>query len=369
MSCWMRTNYTLSSLARIYTQSSDTRYTSSCTPSLVHLNIDLQGTGITLKTLDCQLLSCLPQLQSLIYYASGKSTEDADHLTRLSRQLRRIQFIRKGLSISADAPCNDFKHGLVLAIHKTIHSKHAGQSLLQHTLPYPDKVLNLPFLDWKRLPDSACDTRETRTEGSRLRIYDRVNRVRVNLAEIITAPKFPPCRYANHLTLISDSDTPSHILTPSVLSSLVHLSSVRHLIVSTSVSIAPYYPLFATMHFDSLDIAWSQLDPSFPLASVKSLSLTSECVFYEDVENVIMHRAPHLEHLQMNVTTSDACRRILDLLLSSRRSNALVTIKICICQTLSDQSERDLAPMLSSLSSHPTVVKWRMDSWYLYIWK
>ena len=132
---------------------------------MVHLNIDLQGTGITLKALDSQLLSCLSQLQSLIYYASGKSTEDADHLTRLSRQLRRIQFIRKGLSINADAPYNDFKHGLVMAIQKTIHSKHAGQSLLQHTLPYPDKVLNLPFLDWKRLPESANDGRETRTEG------------------------------------------------------------------------------------------------------------------------------------------------------------------------------------------------------------
>ena len=60
-----------------------------------------------------------------------------------------------------------------MAIQKTIHSKHAGQSLLQHTLPYPDKVLNLPFLDWKRVPDSACDGRETRTEG-RVTITRRV---------------------------------------------------------------------------------------------------------------------------------------------------------------------------------------------------
>jgi hypothetical protein len=165
MSSCTRTKYTVSLLARIYTQSSDNRYTSSSTCSLVHLNIDLQGTGITLKALDSQLLSCLAQLQSLIYYASGKSTEDADRLTRLSKQLRRIQFIRKGLSISADAPCDPSKHGLVTAIQKIIHSKHAGQSLLQHTLPYPDKVLNLPFLDWKRLPDTTCDGRDTRTEG------------------------------------------------------------------------------------------------------------------------------------------------------------------------------------------------------------
>ena len=164
-----------------------------------------------------------------------------------------------------------------------------------------------------------------------------MDRVRINLSEIFIAPTFPPCRHANHLTLISDIDPNSHVLTPSVLSSLFHLSSVRHLIVNTSVSLTTYYPLFATMHFDSLDIAWSQLGPSFPLATVKSLSLISECVFWEDIEDLIMHRASHLEHLQMNVTTSDVCRRILDLLLSSRRSNHLISIKICICQTLSDQ--------------------------------
>jgi hypothetical protein len=69
----------------------------------------------------------------------------------------------------------------------------------------------------------------------------------------------------------------------------------------------------------------------------------------------------------MNVTTSDECRQILNFLLSHRYKNNLISIKICICQTLSDQIKEDLEPIL--LSSQWIKVKWRMDNWYLYIWK
>jgi len=69
----------------------------------------------------------------------------------------------------------------------------------------------------------------------------------------------------------------------------------------------------------------------------------------------------------MNVTTSNECQKILNILLSSKNKNNLISIKICICQTLSDQIKQDLEPIF--LSSLWIKVKYRMDNWYLYIWK
>jgi hypothetical protein len=121
------------------------------------------------------------------------------------------------------------------------------------------------------------------------------------------------------------------------------------------------------MSLHSLDIAWSQLRPYFSISNIKILSLISECVSWKEIQYLINHLIPHLEHLQMNVTTSDECREILNILLSPLYKNNLISIKICICQTLSDQIKQDLEPIL--LSSQWIKVKWRMDNWYLYIWK
>ena len=121
------------------------------------------------------------------------------------------------------------------------------------------------------------------------------------------------------------------------------------------------------MSLYSLDIAWSHLRSCFTLSNIKILSLISECVSWKDIQYLIVHLIPQLEHLQMNVTTSHECRLILDFLLSPLHKNNLISIKICICQTLSDQIKQELEPIL--LSSQWIKVKWRMDNWYLYIWK
>ncbi len=121
------------------------------------------------------------------------------------------------------------------------------------------------------------------------------------------------------------------------------------------------------MSLQSLDIAWSQLRPYFVLSNIKILSLISECVSWKEIQYLINHLIPQLEHLQMNVTTSDECQQILNILLSPKYENHLISIKICICQTLSDQIKQDLEPIL--LSSQWIKVQFRMDNWYLYIWK
>ena len=121
------------------------------------------------------------------------------------------------------------------------------------------------------------------------------------------------------------------------------------------------------MSLDSLDIAWSQLCPYSILSNIKNLCLISECVSWKEIDYLINNLIPQLEHLQMNVTTSDECRDILNILLSPIYKNNLISIKICICQTLSDQIKQDLEPIL--LSSQWIKVKWKMDNWYLYIWK
>jgi hypothetical protein len=121
------------------------------------------------------------------------------------------------------------------------------------------------------------------------------------------------------------------------------------------------------MSLYSLDISWSQLRSYFYLSNIKNLSLISECISWKEIQYLITNLIPKLEHLQMNVTTSDECQDILNILLSPINKNNLISIKICICQTLSDQIKQDLEPIL--LSSQWVKVKFRMDNWYLYIWK
>jgi hypothetical protein len=200
-----------------------------------------------------------------------------------------------------------------------------------------------------------------------LGIYDRVERVRINLSERAISSKFPSCRHVKQLTLISNNDQHGHLLSPANLSSMICLSSVRHLIINAQISLIDFYPLLSSMSFDAIDIAWSQLRSFISLVNVKILSLIRECVSWQDVTYLIENLTPQLEHLQMNVTTSDECRLILNVLLSIEKENCLRSMKICICQTLSDQIQQDLQPLL--LSSQWTPVKWKMDNWYLYIWK
>jgi hypothetical protein len=178
---------------------------------------------------------------------------------------------------------------------------------------------------------------------------------------------FPICRHVNHLTLMATNEPNNCILSPNLISSFVRLSSVRHLIINTQTSLINLNQILPSMSLQSLDIAWSQLRPYFYLSNIKILSLISECVSWKEIQYLIKNLIPQLEHLQMNVTTSDECQQILDILLSLKSHNNLISIKICICQTLSDQIKQDLEPIF--YSSQWIKVQFRMDNWYLYIWK
>lgn len=177
--------------------------------------------------------------------------------------------------------------------------------------------------------------------------------------------KFPICRHVNHLTLVSTSENSQ--LSLKQLSSFLCLSSIRHLIINSQTSLSNLNELFPLLTLDSLDITWSQLRSNYSLSNIKNLSLISECVSWKEIQYLITQLIPQLEHLQMNVTTSDECQNILNILLSPIYKNNLISIKICICQTLSDQIKQDLEPIF--LSTQWIKVKFRMDNWYLYIWK
>lgn len=199
-----------------------------------------------------------------------------------------------------------------------------------------------------------------------LGIYDRVERVRINLSDLNNSSSFPICRHVNHLTLISTNE--NCIISPNELSSFLCLSSVRHLIVNSQINLSYLNHLFPLMSLHSLDITWSQLrSNSYSLINIKNLSLISECISWKEVNYLIFSLIPKLEHLQMNVTTSDECQNILNILLSPNYKNNLISIKICICQTLSDQIKQDLEPLF--FSTQWIKVKFCMDNWYLYIWK
>jgi hypothetical protein len=200
-----------------------------------------------------------------------------------------------------------------------------------------------------------------------LDIYDHVERIRINLSDINIPRNFPICRHVNHLTLMSTNESDNILHSPDIISSFVCLLSIRHLIVNTQTSLINLNQLLPLMSLQSLDIAWSQLRPYFFLSNIKILSLISECVSWKEIQYLIEKLIPQLEHLQMNVTTSDECQQILNILLSPKYRNKLISIKICICQTLSDQIKQDLEPIFHS--KQWINVQFRMDNWYLYIWK
>jgi hypothetical protein len=153
-------------LARIYTRSSNTQLPSSFVSPLTHLNIDLQGSGVNIALLDSQLLSHLPRLQSLVYQSYGKSNEDADDLIRLSKKLRRILFIRKGLSPDTDLTQCEFKNSLIAAVQEITYNKNSRRSLTLHTSSYPDKILYLPFIQWNKSHTSSHHGKKVLDEGN-----------------------------------------------------------------------------------------------------------------------------------------------------------------------------------------------------------
>ena len=121
------------------------------------------------------------------------------------------------------------------------------------------------------------------------------------------------------------------------------------------------------MSLTAMEISWSQFSALNCFSKLTNLSLSRECVSWREIQYIVYQLIPRLEHLQMNVTTSEECRLILDVLLTPTTINNLRSIKICICQTLSDQIQRDLQPLF--LLPHWIPVKWHMDNWYLYVWK
>lgn len=145
---------------------------SPCSPSftspLTYLNIDLQNTGINLSMLDSQLLSHLPKLQSLVYHSYGKSHEDINDFIRFSNRLKRFQFIRKGLSAKINILHNELNNDLVSAVQDINNSKNPRQSLTLHSVPYPDKVLYLPFTQWNKVQTLSKNHRYIPNEGNRL---------------------------------------------------------------------------------------------------------------------------------------------------------------------------------------------------------
>lgn len=173
----------------------------------------------------------------------------------------------------------------------------------------------------------------------------------------------------NHITLISNNNHVNCSTFPLTqqLSSFLSLSSIRHLILNTALSSNCLQQLLSSLSLHSLDITHSQLQSNFHLEKIKILSLINETVSWKEIEYLVTNLIPNLEHLQMIVTTSQECQRILDILLSYNRPNRLISIKICICQTLSDQIQADLQPKFSS--NQWISVKYQMDNWYLYIWK
>lgn len=198
-------------------------------------------------------------------------------------------------------------------------------------------------------------------------IYDRVEHIRLNLSERIFSSNFPICRHASQLTLISNTDFHALSIPPARIAARINLSSIRHLVVNAQLSLPDWNSVFSSMPLTSVEISWSQLRSLNCFENLKMLSLSRECVSWREIQYITTRLVPRLEHIQMNVTTSEECRLILDVILAPNFINQLRSIKICICQTLSDQIQHDLQPLF--LVPNWVPVKWRMDNWYLYIWK
>jgi hypothetical protein len=160
----------------VYTQSSGTAFSYSFASPLAHLNIDLQGSGVSLSSLDSQLLVHLPRLQSLIYQSYGQSNEDINNLLELSNKLRRIQFIRKGLSTNTNITHGDFNNDLVTAVQEITNNKNSRRSLTVHTTPYPDKALQLPFIQWDKIHDASENTKQILDEGNYIKFKKIIKR-------------------------------------------------------------------------------------------------------------------------------------------------------------------------------------------------
>jgi hypothetical protein len=157
-------------LARIYAQSLTSSLSLSHISLLRHINIDLQGCGISFNALYQQCLSHLSHLRSLIYHSYGKFSHDADDFTRLLRQLNRIQFVCKGLSSYTDMTLFQSQSNLVVAVQETTQHKNSRQSFLLHTIPYPDKMLYLPFIDWNYLSHTIDHRQQLYSEGIDLNV-------------------------------------------------------------------------------------------------------------------------------------------------------------------------------------------------------
>lgn len=142
-------------LARFYSQSSGLQFPPMFISPLRYLNVDIRDSGISLSLLKSQLLIYLPRLQSFVYQYSGKAYEDVEHLIRLSNQVKRIHFIRKDLPINIDPKCYSPHGELVTAIQEINYIKTSRQALVLHTIPYPDRTLSLPFIQWN-IMNSNC---------------------------------------------------------------------------------------------------------------------------------------------------------------------------------------------------------------------
>lgn len=49
---------------------------------------------------------------------------------------------------------NDFSNDLIVTVQEINSFKNSRQSLTLHTIPYPDKILFLPLIQWNKISNS-----------------------------------------------------------------------------------------------------------------------------------------------------------------------------------------------------------------------
>ncbi|CAF4247186.1 unnamed protein product, partial [Rotaria sordida] len=70
------------------------------------------------------------------------------------------------LSANINITHGDFNNDLVTAVQEITNNKNSRRSLILHTTPYPDKVLNLPFVQWNKVHNLSVNSKHIPDEGN-----------------------------------------------------------------------------------------------------------------------------------------------------------------------------------------------------------
>ena len=82
----------------------------------------------------------------------------------LSTKIKRFQFIRKGLSTNLNL---NFNQNFVIAVQEIVNKRNSHRSLILHSVPYPDEIINLPFIQWKRIQSSINTDQYLSDQGNK----------------------------------------------------------------------------------------------------------------------------------------------------------------------------------------------------------